>query len=67
MTRSPPRPPSKAELCEMTAAQLSAYIGELQREPEWGQGFRYKAVSKDLEVAVKVREIRRVREKAGEV
>jgi hypothetical protein len=67
MTRPPPPRPSKAELGEMTAAQLSAYIGELQRELECAQGFRHNSVSKDLEVAVKVRELRRGREAAGEV
>lgn len=64
MTRSPPPRPTKAELGEMTVAQINAYIRELQSELEWAQGFRHKAVSKDLEVAVKVRELCRGREAA---
>ena len=67
MTRSPPPRPTKAELHEMSVAQINAYIRELQQELEWAQSFRYKAVSKDLEVAVKVRELRRGREAAGDV
>jgi hypothetical protein len=51
----------------MSVAQINDYIRELQQELEWAQGFRYKAVSKDLEVAVKVRELRRGREAAGDV
>jgi hypothetical protein len=50
----------------MSVVQLNVYIRELQSELEWAQGFRHKAVSKDLEVAVKVRELRRGREAAGE-
>jgi hypothetical protein len=40
MTRSPPPRPTKAELGEMTVAELSAYIRELQSELEWARGFR---------------------------
>ncbi len=46
---------------------MSRRIRELQSELEWAQGLRFKAVSKDLEVAVKVRELRRGREEAGDV
>jgi ribosomal protein L29 len=67
MTRSPPPRPTKAELGEMSVAELDAYIRVLRRELEWAQGSRRKAVSKDLEVAEKVRELRRGREAAGDV
>jgi hypothetical protein len=67
MTRSPPPRPSKAELGEMTVAQLNAYIAGLRRELEWTRGFVHKAVSKRIEVAEKVRELRRGREEAGDV
>ena len=67
MTRSPPPRPTKAELGEMSVEHIDAYMRELQSELQWAQGFRYKAVSKELEVAAKVRELRRGREAAGDV
>jgi len=51
----------------MTVAQLNAYIAGLRRELEWTRGFVHKAVSKRIEVAEKVRELRRGREEAGDV
>lgn len=67
MTRSPPPRPTKAELGDMSVEQINAHIRELQSELEWAQGYRHKAVSKDIEVAEKVRELRRGREAAGDV
>jgi len=51
----------------MTVAQLDVYIGELRRDLSWTKRYVYKDVAKRLEVAEKVREIRRGREAAGDV
>jgi hypothetical protein len=51
----------------MTVAQLNAYIHDLRRELEWRRdGPVHKAVSKRLEVAVKVRDIQLGNEVAGD-
>jgi hypothetical protein len=51
----------KAELGEMTVAELDVYIRELRGELEWAQRFVYKAVAKRIEVAEKVRAASRAR------
>jgi hypothetical protein len=67
MTRSPPPHPTKAELGKMTVAELDAYIHELRSDLTWARRFALKDVEKRIEVAEKVREIRRGREAAGDV
>jgi hypothetical protein len=67
MTRPPPPRPTKAELGEMSVAALDAYIRELRRDLVWARKFVLKDVEKRIEVAEKVRELRRGREAAGEV
>jgi hypothetical protein len=53
----------------MTVAQLNAHIRALRHELTWRPktSYAYKSVSKQLEVAKKVREIQRGKELAGDV
>ena len=67
MTRAPPRAPNKEDLRKMTVAQLNAYIHDLRQELEWRRGPAHKAVSKRLEVAVKVRDVQLGNEAARDV
>jgi ribosomal protein L29 len=57
MTRHPPPHPSKDELRKMSLEQLDAYISRLRRELEWRNAFAHKFTTKQLEVAVKVRDL----------
>jgi ribosomal protein L29 len=67
MTRSPDAPPAKDELREMTVEQLNAYINRLRSELAWRKGPSHKHTTKLLDVAEKVRDLRRGHEAAGEV
>jgi len=68
MTRQSDSHPTKAELREMTASQLSVYIGDLRKELEWRRGGPvHKVRTKQLEVALKVRDLRLASESAGDV
>jgi ribosomal protein L29 len=67
MTRSPDPRPTKDELRDMTVEQLNVYIGHLRSELGWRVGPTAKNVMKELEVAEKVRDLRRGQEAAGEV
>ena len=53
----------------MTVAELNAYIKRLRTELSWRPktSYAYKAVSKRIEVAEKVRDVQRGREVAGDV
>lgn len=63
MTRQPDPHPTKTQLREMTAAQLTAYISELRKELGWRQsGPVHKVRTKQLEVALKMRDLRSARE-----
>jgi ribosomal protein L29 len=67
MTRHPDPHPTKAQLREMTASQLTAYIGHLRKELEWMRGGPvHKVRTKQLEVALKMRELRLANEAAGD-
>jgi hypothetical protein len=60
--------PTKAELHEMTASQHSVYIGDLPKELEWRRGGPlYKVRTKQLEVALKMRDLRLASESTGDV
>lgn len=68
MTRQPDSHPTKAGLREMTATQLAVYIGDLRKELEWRRGGPvHKVRTKQLEVAIKVRDLRLANESAGDV
>jgi hypothetical protein len=67
MTRSPDPRPTKDELRDMTVEQLTLYISRLRSELSWRVGPALKSVTKKLEVAEKVRDLRRGQEAAGEV
>ena len=66
MTHPPDPPPTKDELRDMTVDELNAYIGRLRSELTGRAGPSYKSVTKRLEVAEKVRDLRRGHEAAGE-
>jgi hypothetical protein len=51
----------------MSVAELNSHIGQLRKELEWRSGPVHKIVSKLLEVAVKVRELRIGQAAAGDV
>jgi HD superfamily phosphohydrolase YqeK len=68
MTRQPELHPTKDQLREMTALQLTVYIADLRKELEWRRGGPvHKVRTKQLEVALKVRELRLANESAGDV
>jgi ribosomal protein L29 len=67
MTRSPDPRPTKDELRDMTVEQLNVYIGHLRSELDWRVGPAFKSVPKRLEVAEKVRDLRRGQEAVGGV
>ena len=68
MTRQPDLHPTKAQLREMTATQLAVYIGDLRKELEWKRGGPvHKVRTKQLEVAIKVRDLPLANESAGDV
>ena len=67
MTRSPDPRPTKDELRGMTVEQLDIYISGLRSELCWRVGPAFKSVTKELEVAEKVRDLRLGQEAAGEV
>lgn len=66
MTRSPDPRPTKDKLRDMTVEELNAYIGRLRSELSWRAGPSHKSVTKQLQVAEKVRDLRRGHEAAGE-
>ncbi len=67
MTRQPEPHPTKSQLGEMTVAQLNDYIRSLRRQLEWCKsGPVHNIRTKQLEVALKVRDIRNGRERADE-
>jgi hypothetical protein len=52
----------------MTATQLAVYIGDLRKELEWKRGGPvHKVRTKQLEVAIKVRDLPLANESAGDV
>lgn len=63
MSRAAITYPEKDQLRQMSVAQLNAYIGELRAALKWRTGPAHKAISKRLEVAEKVRELQRGKEK----
>jgi hypothetical protein len=68
MTRQPDPHPTKAQLREMTATQLAVYIDHLRKELEWRRGGPvHKVRTKQLEVAIKVRDLRMANESAGDI
>jgi hypothetical protein len=68
MTRHCDAHPTKTQLGEMTSAQLNAYIENLRQELTWRHsGPVHKVRAKQLEVAIKVRELRLASEFAGDV
>jgi hypothetical protein len=68
MTRQPDSHPTKAELREMTTSRLSVYIGDLRKELEWRRGGPvHKVRTKQLEVALKMRDLRLASESTGDV
>jgi hypothetical protein len=67
MARRPGPHPTKTQLREMTSAQLSAYIDNLRQDLTWIRGPGHKERSKQLEVALKLRELRLANESAGDV
>jgi hypothetical protein len=67
MTQGPEPHPTKKQLREMTAAQLTAYIANLRQELGWRtHGPVHKIRVKQLEVALKVREWQVANEFAGD-
>jgi len=67
MTRQPDPHPTKDQMREMTASQLNAYIADLRKELEWRRnGPVHKVRSKQLEVVLKVRELRLAKTYSGE-
>ena len=68
LTRQSDPHPTKAQLREMTASQLTVYIGDLRKELEWRRGGPvHKVRTKQLEVAIKLRDLRTANESAGDV
>ena len=69
MSRAAIHRPKKDDLRKMSVVELNAHIRALKSELTWRPktSYAYKSVAKQLEVAEKVREIRRGQEKAGDV
>ena len=67
MTRSPDPRPTKDELRGMTVEQLDIYISGVRSELCSRVDPAFKSVTKELEVAEKVRDLRLGQEAAGEV
>jgi hypothetical protein len=66
MPRSPDPHPTKDELRDMTVKGLNAYISHLRSELGWQTGPSHKSTTKRLQVAEKVRDLKRGQEAAGE-
>ena len=67
MTRRPEPHPRLTKLRQMTSVELTAYIAGLRQELTWRTGPAHKVRSKQLEVALKVRDLRSANEYAGDV